>query len=304
MADNVKKETENRIAFEIIVVCYNAGEKLKYTLDSIYNQAYKKFHVTIKDGKSTDDSLNALMASDYFLGKMEITDIFSEKDQGIYDGMNVAVQKMQEVRKNDGTKHESKGDTYVIFMNCGDSFYDKQTLGYVADYIEEYFDKKAAAEESPYIFYGNQFNKLTKSVVASSPRLREFDLYRNVPCHQVCFYDIALFEDRAYDVKYAVRADYEHFIYSVYERQAKTCYIDCIISSYEGGGFSETKENRRKSSEEHMIITEKYMGKNAKKYRMIMKLSGAGLRTRLAESDKFSGIYNAIKSTVYRKRNR
>ena len=48
------------------------------------------------------------------LPKDERIKVFSEKDKGIYDAMNVAVSK-------------ASGD-YVIFMNCGDSFYDEDVL--------------------------------------------------------------------------------------------------------------------------------------------------------------------------------
>ena len=70
-------------------------------------------------------------------------------------------------------------------------------------------------------------------------------LLQNVPCHQVCFYNVRLFAERGYDVKYRVRADYEHFLYCIYDRKAEAVYVEMIVADYEGGGFSETRENRR-----------------------------------------------------------
>ena len=52
--------------FDIIVVTYNPGEKLKTTLDSIYSQDFWDYRVVIKDGASTDNSLNILRDSGYF----------------------------------------------------------------------------------------------------------------------------------------------------------------------------------------------------------------------------------------------
>ena len=49
--------------FDIIVVTYNPGEKLKTTLDSIYSQDFWDYRVVIKDGASTDNSLNILRDS-------------------------------------------------------------------------------------------------------------------------------------------------------------------------------------------------------------------------------------------------
>lgn len=283
---------ENRIKFEIIVVCFNAGDRLKFTLDSIYGQEYHNYHVIIKDGKSTDGSLQVLMDSNYFEGRRaDVTDIYSSADKGIYDGMNEAVSHLWDDGKI--------SDRYVIFMNCGDSFFDKQTLGKVADYIDENVDIEGGR---PYIFYGNQYNRLTESEVTSSPKLNEFALYRNVPCHQVCFYEDILFADRGYKTEYRVRADYEHFLYCVYEKEAQTEYMDFVVSTYEGGGFSETAENKKKSEQEHIAITGQYMGDKAKKYRLILELSGSGIRTMLAESKHFSKAYNALKSMIYGKR--
>lgn len=309
--DKLKKNNlvENKINFTVIVVCFNPGKKLKYTLDSIYSQEYWNYRVIIKDGNSDDGSLESLQDSGYFIKRYsDCTDIFVGKDNGIYDAMNIALNNLQNNIENN----------YVIFMNCGDVFYSRQTLGKVADYIEEYLekrhyptgydmeieqtenDKARPQSDNMYIFYGNQFNRQTNTIVASAPRLNEFGLFRNVPCHQVCFYDSRLFKSRGYDIRYKVRADYEHFLYSIYEERAKAVYLEEVISDYEGGGFSETKKNRELSSVEHREITDKYMGKRASKYRALMTLSGAGIRTAMAESKRFSKVYNKIKSLVYK----
>ena len=36
-------------------------------------------------------------------------------------------------------------------------------------------------------------------------------------------------------------------------------YLGLTVSSYEGGGYSETKENLKRSAAEHKEITAKYM---------------------------------------------
>lgn len=74
-----------------------------------------------------------------------------------------------------------------------------------------------------YIFYGDQFNQQQNSPVHSAPVMNDFTCYRNVPCHQVCFYDAQLFAQRGYDTDYRVRADYEHFLYCIYDKNAPGC---------------------------------------------------------------------------------
>ena len=294
--------------FSIVVVALNPGERLKKTLDSIGNQTFTDYEVVLKDGGSTDDSLEKLKRDGYFENKNQIV-IQQKRDKSIYDGMNQAVSLAT--------------GRYVLFLNCGDYFYSDRVLEEVAEFICD--DRKLkvstaadnnlrcdldcekkkfaieAVEVPKKIFYGNQYNRQQDTVVYSAPEINDFTCYRNVPCHQVCFYDYRLFEKRAYDLKYEVRADYEHFLYSIYEENAVGVSMPVIVASYEGGGFSETKENRKRSALEHKEITMKYLGKaKVFKYRCIMWLTLAPLRTLIAESPALSGMYNGVKNYIYK----
>lgn len=284
--------------FSIVVVALNPGERLKKTLNSITNQTYKDYEVILKDGGSTDGSLESLQKRGYFENKNQIK-IIQKKDKSIYDGMNQAVSHMN--------------GKYVQFLNCGDYFYSETVLEETAEFIEGVGKKEAgltaltsefpmdAVEIPAMIFYGNQYNQLQETIVYSAPQINDFTCYRNVPCHQVCFYDYRLFEKRAYELKYKVRADYEHFLYSIYEEDAKGVSMPIIVASYEGGGFSETKENRRRSALEHKEITTKYLGRaKVFQYQMIMWLTLAPVRTWIAENPTLSGGYNMVKSGIYK----
>lgn len=290
--------------FSIVVVSLNPGERLKKTLDSIVNQTFTDYEVILKDGGSTDGSLDELQQNGYFKDKKQIV-IQQKKDKSIYDGMNQALSMV-------------KGK-YIQFLNCGDYFYSNTVLEEVAEFIENEKKKtrgtlgntaavKGSQKESvdtmqqkPLIFYGNQYNQMQDTVVYSAPEINDFTCYRNVPCHQVCFYDYRLFAKRVYELQYKVRADYEHFLYSIYEENAKGISMPIIIASYEGGGFSETKENRKRSAMEHKEITTKYLGEaKVLKYRLIMWLTLAPVRTMIAESPALSGLYNGVKNGVYK----
>ena len=48
--------------FTIIVVSYNPGDKLFATLDSILGQSFTDYRILIKDGMSTDGSVDKLKA--------------------------------------------------------------------------------------------------------------------------------------------------------------------------------------------------------------------------------------------------
>ena len=268
--------------FSIIVVSLNPGERLKGTLESIQKQTFTDIEVILKDGGSSDGSLDELEKQGYFDNKTHIK-VIRKKDCSIYDGMNQAVNCVQ--------------GKYVQFLNCGDYFYSDTVLEEVAECIESTKSEKLPMK----IYYGNQYNQVQDTIIYSAPKINDFTCFRNVPCHQVCFYDSRLFQKRAYDLKYKVRADYEHFLYSYYEEGAEGISMPIIVASYEGGGFSETKENRRKSKEEHKEITQKYLGAaKVFRYRLVMWLTLAPIRAVIAENSALSGVYNAIKNGIYR----
>lgn len=279
------------MTFSIIVVCLNAGEKLRETIDSILAQTWQDYEIIIKDGASTEEATRSYLDSyaraceiahgqsgEESAGKLRI---YRSKDSGIYDAMNQAVQYVH-------------GD-YVLFLNCGDSFYDTHVLEQVGGKIRE-----QNRDTSRSIFYGNIYERLTKTQVQSNPVIDDFACYRNVPCHQACFYEASLLREKSFDTAYAVRADYEHFLWCYYRAHVRTVYMPIAVAFYEGGGFSETKENERRSRREHREIVSKYMpAAKVRKYRLIMAVTLAPIRTWIARNPVTAGIYQKMKKTLY-----
>ena len=268
------------MTFSIIVVCLNAGDKLHKTIESIFNQTESDYEIVVKDGGSTDDSVKTLLPDD----KLRV---YCEADKGIYDAMNQAVA-------------HAKGD-YICFLNCGDYFYDKKVLSRVKQQAEQLIGQQMRApQQNAHILYGNILERKTGTLVQSNPVLDDFACYRNLPCHQACFYDRRLFDVRGFDTKYKVRADYEHFLWCLYEAKAKAVYMPLTVASYEGGGYSETKTGLKHSRQEHREIVGKYIpAKKVRKYRMTMLFTLAPLRTWLAGNKVTAGVYQKIKKTIY-----
>lgn len=276
-----------KIMFSILVVSLNAGEKLVETIRSIFEQEYTNYEVVVKDGGSKDDSLENLEA--YLeqcdeAAKARIR-IIREPDKSIYEGMNQATSYAE--------------GRFYYFLNCGDVFANTTALKKVAEEI----GKEEEGSRKHLIYYGNIFDALREQVVSSNPKIDDFACYRNVPCHQACIYHYSLFEERGYEPEYRVRGDYEHFLWCYFVKKASPKYVDVVMASYEGGGFSETKENRERSAREHKEITGKYMSKGQLfKYRAILLLTLAPLRTKLAESKRFAGLYQKLKKILYQGR--
>lgn len=270
---------EQDVRYSIIVVCLNAGQRLCETVDSILAQRYANFEVVIKDGGSSDGSLNALGAH----CQDERIRVSVQGDNGIYDAMNQAVRLAQ--------------GEYLLFLNAGDSFYEDTVLDQITDVIV----RRRQADKKTDIIYGNLYHKALDTVVYSAPVINDFTCYRNVPCHQTCFYHRALFEARGYRPAYNVRADYEHFLWCYYEQKAVITYAPVVVAAYEGGGYSETKENRKRSKRQHRAITVHYMGRGrAYWYRLVMLLTLAPLRSAVAQDKRLSVVYNRVKAAVYR----
>ena len=96
-----------QMKFTVITVAYNAGEKLAQTVTNILQQTYHDYELLIKDGMSDDGSTDTIEKDDRIR-------LVSCKDSSIYDAMNQACSY-------------AKGD-YYLFLNTGDSFYDKFVL--------------------------------------------------------------------------------------------------------------------------------------------------------------------------------
>lgn len=278
--------------FSIIVVCLNPGQKLKKTLESIQNQTFRDYEVIVKDGKSNDGSLACLTE---FPDKEKVR-LIEKEDRGIYDAMNQAAAR-------------AEGE-YIYYLNCGDLFYSGKVLEEMQKFIHSFEEaKKGGERKTQGIYYGNIFERLTGQKVASNPHMDAFGCYRNVPCHQACFYSRELLLAHPFQLSYQVRADYEQFLWCFFagkkEHKVRFAYVDLLIADYEGGGFSESKENRKISAAEHKEITGKYMSRGQIfRFRTAMLFSLSGLRGYLARNKATAEIYNKIKSAVYMLRDR
>ena len=272
--------------FSILVVCLNAGEKLQRTVESIIRQTCTDYEIGIKDGGSVDESLNLLPDDP------RIT-VVRKKDSGIYDAMNQAVL-------------EAQGE-YVYFLNCGDVFHEETVLQTISDEIDRKNRQDGDSNQrdggkTPDIVYGNIYDMLTRSTVFSNPSMDAFGCYRNVPCHQACFYKKQLVSEHPFSLEYQVRADYEQFLWCFFKARAALLYVPVLIADYEGGGFSESKSNLKKSALEHKKIVGTYMTKGQLiKYKAIMILTLAGFRTYLSHHPVWGKLYNDLKKKLYRK---
>lgn len=293
--------------FNIIVVSYNAGDKLIDTIESIRRQTFTEYRILVKDGMSTDGSIEKIK-NKYDVGKDLI--LVESCDSGIYHAMNIAASYLEEkiismraidqdAENIDEVKLLRAGEepAYIFFLNCGDTFRDENVLRDVHDAIIERNSKEGTT--LPAIYYGDIFDCSTGNRIHSNPKIDDHACYRNLPSHQACFYDERLVYKNPFELRYKVRADYEQFLRCYYRDKASTFYIPRIVADYEGGGFSD--QNKKLSEEERKEIIKLYLtGAQIRKYDLIRVLTLSKLRTALAENKITAGIYNKIKSAIYR----
>lgn len=278
--------------FSVVTVALNPGNKLQKTLDSVFCQTCTDYEVIIKDGGSTDGSMDrwreAVPDTEDTTGKKNVygtgaasrVRLIEEPDRGIYDAMNQAVR-------------QTEGD-FILFLNCGDTLAEKSVLEQVAERID------GAGEQPPLVLYGDTVSAATGATIASPPKITGFTCYRNIPCHQSCFYSRELCREKPYDLQYKIRADYDHFLWCRYKAAAKFLYLNFPVSVYEGGGYSESRENEERDRREHKLITGEYMsGAELFCYRGAMALTLAPLRRKIAGSRLSAGLYQRMKKLLY-----
>ncbi|MBQ6415722.1 MAG: glycosyltransferase [Butyrivibrio sp.] len=298
--------------FTIIVVSYNPGKRIIDTIESIKKQTYNSYRVLIKDGMSTDGSIDMLREK-YGIsqegrdaeGRMTLVE---SCDNGIYHAMNIAVSYLEEkIIDARGKDQDEQTDevrilrageapSYIYFLNCGDEFRDENVLQNVHDFIVSRQEKEGTT--LPTIFYGDIFDQTTGNRISSNPHIDDYACYRNVPSHQACFYDERLMFGNHFDLKYKVRADYEQFLRCFYREKAVTDYMGITIANYEGGGYS--AQNKKISEEERKEIIKHYLtGSQIRKYDFLRVVTFAKFRTFLDSNKVTSKGYNLVKNAIY-----
>jgi glycosyltransferase involved in cell wall biosynthesis len=96
------------VKISIITVVLNDKNKIENTISSVINQNIDLEYIVL-DGGSTDGTLDII---EKYKGNIDIFE--SQKDKGIYDAMNKAVQK-------------ATGE-WICFMNSGDTFVDDSVI--------------------------------------------------------------------------------------------------------------------------------------------------------------------------------
>ena len=191
----------------IIIPTYNSSELIETCLYNIYNRLgnSNKYEILVIDGASQD---NTIAIVDKMAKQQRNFMYVSEKDNGIYDAMNKAINL-------------AKGE-FLYFLGA-----DDEILFKMKD-IENYL------VDNNTIYYGNViFKESNKKYdgIFNTKKLIE----KNI-CHQTIFYSKKILINNLYNIQYKLLADYElnirlwkKFIFK---------YIDISFAIYSNDGIS------------------------------------------------------------------
>ena len=196
----------------IITINRNNLQGLKMTYESIAAQSFSDKEWIVVDGDSTDGDREFIEQH-----ASEIAWWCSEPDKGVYNA------------QNKGIVH-AWGE-WMIFMNSGDIFHDKNVL-------ESVF----AQEHSADILYGDWvrvYEDGGEEKMKAPECISLHFLYRDNVCHQAIFIRSAVLKNSPYDETYKIYADWAKWV----ELMLKKCrfeYLPICICDFSMGGFSST----------------------------------------------------------------
>lgn len=203
----------------IITVCFNSASTIKDTIESVLSQDHADLEYIIVDGGSTDDTLTIIAS----YGE-RITRCISEKDRGIYDGMNKGIQL-------------ATGELIGI-LNSDDVYQDPKV---VSDVVKQIESSRADALYADLVYVDQRDLKKVKRFWKAG-EYRE-GLFRKgwMPPHPTFFVKKKVYEQFGlFNLDLKSAADYEIMLRFIHKHKISLCYLPRVITRMRVGGKSNT----------------------------------------------------------------
>lgn len=216
----------------IVTINYNNAEGLRKTLASVASQTYRDIEHIIIDAASTDGSVDVIREyvssnpnSDPFF-KHTINWV-SEKDNGIYNGMNKGLRKAT--------------GAYIEILNSGDVL--------VAPDVTERMVKDLEKNEYPSILYGNMMKdygngKIVRDTCGERMYTPESFLYfyNGTLNHDCAYIRRDLFDKYGlYNEEMKICSDWEWYVRAIVLGEEKPVYTDIDVTIFDMNGVSESR---------------------------------------------------------------
>lgn len=192
----------------IIIVTLNAAGYLQRCLDSIYRQVYSNLEIVVMDGRSTDDTVAIIKANENKLALWK-----SEKDGGIYDAMNKAVQHIT--------------GEWVYFLGADDEM------------LEDFSNLAYQLNNKTHIYYGRVYisGKLTRG------GLNAYKHAKDTICHQAIIYPASVFTKYKFDTRFKIAADHVLNMQCWADDEYLFEFVDLPVAIFNDTGISMTRHD-------------------------------------------------------------
>jgi glycosyltransferase involved in cell wall biosynthesis len=207
----------NKLKISVITSVWNNKETIKDAIESVLNQTYENIEYIVVDGGSSDGTVDIVKSYGDRISKF-----VSEKDKGIYDGLNKGVSL-------------ATGD--VIAFLHSDDLYENNTV------VEE-IAKIFQADSSLDGVYGDLIYtyKDDTSKVLRYWKSRDFEsgllAHGWMPAHPTLFLKRDVYERfGGFDLSFKIAADYD-FMLRVLKSGIKVKYLPSVLYKMRVGGES------------------------------------------------------------------
>jgi len=217
----------DNVLFSVVTVTLNCANDAITTVESVLAQDFANFEYIVKDGGSTDGTVERF--------KEQGVQVHSDNDSGIYDAMNQAIDLC-------------KGE-YIYFLNAGDTFHGSTTLSRIAKLIDSKKD----------IYYGNILLLPMRKVRKHPLTLSRYYLFRKNLNHQSWIAKREIYKDlQGFNINYKLAADQEFLWRALFKYKKSIEHIDLIIANFCYGGASTKKESRKENVRERNNLLVQY----------------------------------------------
>jgi len=201
----------------IITSVYNNQETIKDAIDSVLGQTYKNIEYIVVDGGSSDGTVDIVKSYGDKINKF-----VSEKDKGIYDGLNKGIAL-------------ATGDV-IAFLHSDDLYESDSVVQIIAREFEVYSSLDGIYGDLIYT------HKDDTSKVLRYWKSRDFDtslLAKGwMPAHPTFFLKREVYERfGGFDISFRISADYD-FMLRVLKSGIKVKYLPNVLYKMRVGGES------------------------------------------------------------------